>query len=515
MKNLFLHHPENPLRFVTIVLLILLLSSLFASWINERYPLSEAHWDVPIYLLRAKEFSQGNHLQFFRNHGVEIGSALEHGEYDTGFWPFARFGTTVLNGSIVGMVGNDERSIYLMTWVYRLLFAGGLFFSVLAAYEINRKFLPNITDSSLIFGVLISLMLYLFSDISGYMSNNIVSEVPAIFVLGLGTWTLISAWTKRSLPYAAASGFLAFTLYVVRMESIWSSIAFFVAIVWLFSDKFLARGIWWSGILTAMFSAAFPFLIYSWEFFPLTDPRLFLKFGELQAERHGRLTGSTGEQLIAFTRQLAVAVGLLWIGFLLALPLIRTNRVLHFGIIWVTLLLLPVGFAFSEGYTTQVRMYTTFMPAFLLLSTLGWAHVPSPVLQARSNIKLIVAVLLSVFLVLLSHPASYSTIRTLPGMWRLQFVRDYLAPPKYERVDYHLPELFDIRRFLDNLDHQFILVVSPDMQGADHFMIINYLDQTSTGMIIDSNNSEVTEYPVSSTLSRVYLAQGTTEDESF
>lgn len=513
MNNNLQYNSALSYQFIVTVLVAILFCNLSIAWFGEKYPLSESHWDVPIFLSRAKEFSQGIHVQFYRDYSVEISEALKRGEPDTGFWPFARLGTTVLNGSLVSIFGNDERSIYLISWVYRLLFAIGLLFATLSALEILRTFYPSSSLFAINFGVTISLVLYLLSDISAYMSGNIVSEVPAIFFLSTSIWTMIRAWKGQSLFYSCISGILAFSVYSVRMESIWSCVAFFTAMIWLFSYQPTDKKIWWPGILMVMLGAGVPFLIYSWLFFPLTDPRLFLDFGEVQAERHGRLSGDSIHLLIGFSKQLIVANGLLFFGFILALPLIKANRVFHFGMLWVALLLVPVGFAYAGGYTTQVRMYTTFMPAFILLSSLGWSYLLSSLAQYKSFIKLSVAVFFIVFLVLLSQSTSYSFLRTLPGMWRLQLIHNYLTLPQYERVDYHLPELFEIRQFLNKIGHPFTLLVSPAMQGADYIMVIQFLDQTKgkTGPLLFEKSGK----SIQASRTDVYLANGSVADVQY
>jgi hypothetical protein len=349
----------------------------------------------------------------------------------------------------------------------------------------------------------------LLSDIAGYLSGSLVSEVPAIVLLSMSAWAFVRAWNNQSLLYAGISGCLAFMLYVVRIESIWLIATFIVVFVWLFIARRPGMQVWWRGLLTTGLTAALPFLIYSWLLFPLTDPRLFLPFSESAAALHsGGTPARIGKELIA-------ANGLLWLGTVLALPLIKTNKAFLFGSIWLALLLVPAGFAVANNNSTQVRMFTTLAPSLFVLSTLGWSNIFSDVTQGKSMVKLTLALFMCAFLVMVSQPASYSIVRTLPGMWRLQFIRQYLAPMQFERIDYNLPELSRIRDFLDKFKQPFIVVASDGLQAADHIMIIEYLDLACSKGDWQSQPNKSCNENVDSTSLQVYLADMSAEDIHF
>jgi len=97
-------------------------------------------------------------------------------------------------------------------------------------------------------------------------------------------------------------------------------------------------------------------------------------------------------------------------------------------------------------------------------------------------------------------------------MWRLQFIREYLSPPSYERVDYHLPELIDISRLLDRLGAALIVVASPRMQAADHIMVVQYLTRSGMERASGAQATNDADEVAGSVTLRLYLADGGEED---
>jgi len=173
--------------------------------------------------------------------------------------------------------------------------------------------------------------------------------------------------------------------------------------------------------------------------------------------------------------QLIAANGLLWVGAILGLPLLRTSRSFQLGSMWLLLAVVPVAMAMIVVPATETRMYTTIAPPLFLLSTLGWTRFSTEVSQGSSHMKAAVIAGVCLILILISQPVSYAFLRTLPGGWRLYFVRQYLAPMPFERTDFHVPELARVYKAIAAEHHSPVIVASPAMQGADHIMVLEYL----------------------------------------
>ena len=496
------------------LILLLVLSALCLNLAgqNEQYPLSDAHWDSSIYLLAGKKYEQGHYLTEFRERAAEIHDAVMRGVFPTDYWSFARLGHIAIIGTITQITGTDEKSIYIVAWVYRILLVIGVVFSALTALELLQMLAPGSFQTMRHYGILVSMALYMLSGIGRYMSGNLVSEVPAIMLLSISAWALVMAWKKQSLLYAGVSGLFAFMLYAVRMESLWTYLAFLVPAVWFITNNHADKKIWWQGIAMAGMGAALPFLVYSWVFFPLTDPRLFLEFSKASAVFFAKQAEPNHvDAIIGVGKRIIVAGGLLWVGAALALFMARSSRLFRFGSAWLVLSLVPAGIAVAESQITQVRMFTTIMPALLILSTLGWSTLLSMLGQERAKLKVVIAIAVCVILLAVSQPVSYSLLKSLPGMWRLQYVQTFLAPPAYERVDYHLPELFSVRHFLDSFEQPAIVLASPEMQVADHIMIIQYLDQAPANSGLKTEKSQEQEFNNQSP--EIHLSGTAIEDE--
>jgi hypothetical protein len=467
-------------RFAALLLLTSLAGFSVVDWLSEGYPLSDAHWDSSIYLYKARAFAEGGFLDAFRDGAFELHEAVLQGVYPTPYWSFVRLGHIALMGTIVAFTGPTLQSISVLTWVYRALLAFGLLLSVLLTVSTIRVLRPTDSGTRIHVAVAVSLLLYLASSIATYLSGNLVSEVPAIALLSLSAWSLVKAWKDRSPGHAVVSGIAAFMLYVVRMESIWIYLALLAAVAWhLLRSK--SRGEFgWTSLMISALTAAALFLVYSWIFFPLTDPRLALAFSEATARYFASLgSDPAGGSPFRISQQLVAGGGLLWVGFALGLPSATTNRAYQLGLLWLLLSLVPVGIATANGVNTQTRMYATFTPVLFLLSALGWSRVISTSSDNRLTSRTILLLLACSFLVLISHPVSFSILRTLPGMWRLQFVRDYLVPAPHESIDYHLPELVSLESAIAKARQPFVLLASPEMQRADDIMLIQYLYGTT------------------------------------
>jgi hypothetical protein len=267
-------------------------------------------------------------------------------------------------------------------------------------------------------------------------------------------------------------------LYTVRMESVWSYLALILALAWLVTRKSVSSRDGRRAVLMSGAAALVFFGVYSWIFFPLTDPRLYFAFAESQARTFATdypdlAVGAPAR--IRMLYQLVAANGLLWVGAILGLPLLRTSRAFQLGSLWFLLAVLPVAVAMIVVPATETRMYTTIAPALFLLSTLGWTRFSTEVARNSSLMKPALIAVACLVLVLISQPASYALLRTLPGGWRLYFVRQYLAPMPFERTDFHVPELSRVYRAIAAQRNSPVIVASPEMQGADHILVLEYL----------------------------------------
>jgi len=448
----------------------LLSCSVVLAWLSDSYPLSQAHWDAPIHLLSGKLYSEGKYLPRLREHAVAVHDDLMRGAFPGEYWEFVRLGHIVLVGTVVQMFGTDAVTIGIVAGFYGLVFAIGLSVAAMFSVALVRAMAPTMSPVHVRVGACISLVLYLMSDVARYMTGNPVSEVPAILFLGLSAWMLVIAFDKQSPAYAAISGCLAFMLYAVRAESVWlyvSLLGAFAVHTWTAH----ARRREWLVLTVAAGASALLYLAYSWVFFPLTDPRLFGAFARTGVNFNVPLKGWIGTQVFA-------ANGLLWVGAIAALPMVTASRAARLGALWLALAIVPVAGAITLQITTQTRMFTTLLPPVFLLSTVAWSQLVMVVAKGGPKLKFVMLLCLCLAGVLISQPASYSYLRSLPGMWRLQSVREYVAVYGYERIDYHLPELARMRQIIDGLEQPLTVIASPEMQRADHIMIMQFLQRS-------------------------------------
>jgi hypothetical protein len=471
-----------------LLLILLLVAAALVDWLSEPHPMSDSHWDASIYLLRAHHYANGDTLGAFRAGALEIHDAVVRGVYPTPYWSFMRVGQTILMGTVVGVTGSTDTSIHVLTWLYRGLLALGLFLAAMASVSLVRVFRQDLPESRLYAGALLSLALYLLADIGFYMNGHLMSEVPAIALIAVSAWALVKSLETGSRSFAILSGVAAFALYVVRMESVWAYVALLGAAALTVaggwrpqsqahgSARASAQESGWSALAVSAITAAVLFGVYSWFFFPLTDPRLAVHFSEATAKfamaRHAHLADGAFARI---AKQMLAANGLLWVGAILGLPLLRTSRAYRFGFAWLLLSLVPAAVALTHATTTQTRVFTTMTPTLVVLSTLGWAEFLSGFARGRHRVAAVLLAGTCVLLLLISQPATYSTLRALPGMWRLQYAREFLSPMAYERVDFRLPELVTLERAIARAGSDTLVVASPEMQAADHIMVLQYL----------------------------------------
>jgi hypothetical protein len=68
-----------------LALALLLIGAAIIDWLVEPYPLSDAHWDASIYLLRAKTFAtdEQRYIQAYRDGAAEIYDTVRRGAVST------------------------------------------------------------------------------------------------------------------------------------------------------------------------------------------------------------------------------------------------------------------------------------------------------------------------------------------------------------------------------------------------------------------------------------------------
>ncbi|MCK4815068.1 hypothetical protein KA005_04800, partial [bacterium] len=318
-------------------------------------------------------------------------------------------------------------------------------------------------------GAAISLVLFLLSDVFSYMSGNLISEVLVIFFIGLSLLLITESWIRSSVFLALLGGGAAFLLYVVRMESIWNYASFIVAAGWLaFSTKAKRAEILRSLVVSGLVALVL-FGLYSWYFFPLTDPILFVRWQSLLELTFTKPENREWPQIFA-------AGGLLWIGVFLVLGSAQNRTTLIFTLLLFGVCMFPFGIALTSGYTTQVRMYTPLIPSLFLFSTLGWSQIVKKAMLRQLRVPIFFALGSIVgFLIFVSNSYTYEVVRSLPGVWRVMYLREFLGTPNYQKIDFHLPEISKVQSYLRGVGGRFVLVVSENVTRADDHLIVSYL----------------------------------------
>ena len=436
-------------RFVRVLVLLGLLSLVYFSGLKS--PLSEVHWDVPIYLYQAKLAVETPLLQSYSRNSNEIADQVRSQRFsdDEGFpeayWHFSRLGNSLLLGLVAYGVRDGVRTIMVASWVYTGLLAISLVLSVLLIRSLGSLLYPAQSRRILDVGAVISVGLYVGSDIYRYLSGNLVSEVPALLLLIGGMLSFVKASEKTSLAWSVVSGCIAFLLYVVRLESLWTYLAG-VGLLAVFL-RWRARR-YFSYAIIAGSAGCFCVLygFYTWQFYPLADPSLFLSFGKIQRHVHYG----------TFPLKLMIASGgLLWVSALLSVRHVEGSPVVQFALAWLALQFVPFTIGAIAGMPSQTRMYSLAMPTLMILSTQGITGlIEHPV---RSATRMVIGLTIAAIL-LVSNPLLQPALRFLPGIWRLDEARSYFALPKYEKVTYPIGDLAQISRLIYGATVPMVLV---------------------------------------------------------
>jgi hypothetical protein len=448
------------------VLGVLLLTAIFSS----KGALQDVHWDAPIYLERARAYAETPYLASLATNAAEIAERLRFFKADQGettpYWGFIRLGNTILLGTLTAALGSSTQTIQVASWLYTAFLLASLVLAADLSLRLIAAFGLQAGRRAAVVGVLISVGLYLGSDICRYLAGNLVAEVPALFLLAGSALALVKALTSRSVAWAVASGLAAFLLYVVKMDAVWAYLSF------LFLANFAIRiaahdPLWWRMPLCAALTAAALYGAYALWFWPLADPWLIVVFQGAQDE--------TARNPISPVKLWAASGGLLWIGLLLALLYARKEKLLWLAMAWLLINFLPYAPSAIEGRPMQVRMFALTMVPLLVVSTVGWAMFVENLMLGR--VRRAVPWLLGAFLVAgigVSQAESYSLLRQYPGAWRLQYLKEWLSPPRYERLSYPVADLERISAFIYSDSRPTALVI--DRQRNEQFLgIVHYL----------------------------------------
>ena len=429
----------------------------------SRVPLGDVHWDAPIYLYQAKRFAETQHLADIARNAEHIAAQVAGAwpadeSYSEAFWRSSRLGHIALLGVVVGAFGSTLAAIGIATWLFALALPLGLFAWCRVALLASRLIEPG---SVAMTGLGLSALLYVLSDVYAYLSGNLVSELMSLGLSGAALWALLASMRGGGFALAVLSGLLAFAGYTMRVESVWTWLAFMFAYL-PYAASGQARTHTLQRFMLAGAAALLCYLVYAFAFHPLADPRHYL---EVAASLSQRARGGVHAVNLVF-----VVGGLLWVGALLALRWIAVSPVVRFGGLWFLVAGLPSWWVIAAGSEVQARMLVGLMPPLLLLSAAGWTfvlHHPRPrVLRA--------ALAIGVLLVLVSRPVVYDWLVAQPGVWRIQRLGAALFVPRYERIDYAPREMAAISEQVFGRDSLPTILISAPGVTQEHLNLVRF-----------------------------------------
>lgn len=417
------------------VLFLLALVAFVAS--GSGLPLRDVHWDSPIYLYQAKRFADTPYLHDYSANAAAIAGQVDHHwprdeNYSEAYWRFSRLGHVMLVGTVVALFGATQKSILLLHWLFSLLLSGAVLLAGLGAMRLLALLRNAGQGAQLGWAIVVSAALFMSSGIFVYLAHSLVSEVPALFLLSVAALLLVMAMQGRSFLLAALSGLAAFAVYVVRMESIWVYLSFAIvlaAALYLSGQRRSLPGV----MSVAGGSALFCYLLYAWYFYPLADPRLFLTYEK---------DISVVPRTVSAFHDLGAAGGLLWIGVVISVLSFRRWPVSRLALGWAALILLPAVPYLVRGAPIQARMLSTLVLPFLIASACGWGYVWAQ-RRARTSGRLLLGagITSGALLMALSWSVVYDSVVKIPMLWRAQYVRQVISPPRYEEHSYYYDEL--------------------------------------------------------------------------
>ena len=429
-------------------------------------PLTSVHWDSPIYLYQGKRMAETPLLESYASKAFEVAEQVDgnwpSGEgYSEAYWRYSRLGHIVLVGSVVGLFGSTEKTIWILHWLFHFIMAIAIFFAVVTVMELVVLFRVPFPRIVVLWSGIVSAGVFVLSSIYDYLGRSLVSEVPSTFLIIAACYFLVLAMRRGSLLIAFVSGVLAFFIYWVRIEGIWVYVTFGVILALSFWDLHKKRYLYC--LLVAGATALVCYFAYSWRFYPLTDPRLFLTFAKHQKEVAGGVSPLFS---------LGAAGGMLWIGALISVIYTRHIRLARMSILWLVLILAPTLPYLLSGSPVQARMFSTLLLPLFLLSILGWACLWE---RTTKNGLIGIAVFgtLSAALIVVAFTPSYEWLRRQPGLWRVQYLRQAITPPLYEQKSYPYQELRRISEALYTYKGPGILVTYGDI-AQEHLNLVRF-----------------------------------------
>ena len=119
----------------------------------------------------------------------------------------------------MGAFGSTLAAIEVATWLFAMALPLGLFAWCRVALLTSRLIEPG---SVVMTGLGLSALLYVLSDVYGYLSGNLVSELMSLGLSGAALWALLASMRAGGAALAMLSGLLAFAGYTMRVESVWA-----------------------------------------------------------------------------------------------------------------------------------------------------------------------------------------------------------------------------------------------------------------------------------------------------
>jgi len=403
--------------------------------VAAKSPLTDVHWDSVFYLYKAKLLVETPVYKGYVEHADRIAREVMEDAWDKelsyfpqAYWYFTRFGHLTTLAAFVALGDNGRESLLFAHYGYGFMWV--LSCALLGILAVQLARFLSVKRGHVVTGAVVSASLFLASGQSWHMIGNLVAEVPALFFVAIALNALVACQLRKSWSFAVLAAVATFIVYACRTDFLWIVLAF-GSLLAVAPYVGLTARVWYQGLIAAGAVTLALYAGYAALFHPLGDPRVFLHLWSiLRAEYQSAIPPDS------FARLWIVAGGLLWVGALLALPAARERALARFGLLWLLLLALPWILQALAGGWAQARMLTAIVPALFVLSAAGWSVQFEKLKEKRDlpRAGMISAVLL--LLLLVTYQRSYDALRILPGAWRLQYVRSYLRPDKYEQRDY-------------------------------------------------------------------------------
>lgn len=421
-------------------------------------PLSEVHWDTPFYLYKAKLLVDTPLYSGYAKHAYQIAHEVTDKTWDKelsyfpqAYWYFTRLGHLTTLAAFVGLAEKGRYGLLCAHWGFGVLLTLSLVFLVLLTIELGGFFSTD--REYMVRGTCISALLWMASGQGWHMVGNLVTEVSALFFLSVAMVAYLTSQVTRSWWLAALAGAATFAVYATRTDFVWVPLTF-GALIFFFRRPH-GRLPWWGPGSAMAAAVAFGLYgLYAWTFYPLADPRVFVQFA-------GIVQHAYDDSPSRFFRLWIVSGSLLWVGVLLAIFQFRKHSLVRLGLIWLFLLGIPWIVELLRSGPVQTRMFLSMFPAVLLLSSVGWAVSLEQAFSLDAGFRRLGVAALAVTLLLgISRETSYAMFRSIPGAWRLQYLRTYLVPDKYERRTYPADNLARISDALYHASERKLVVIS-------------------------------------------------------